>query len=91
VAPDRHRTGGIPVGAAAVAPADWAQVTTPQMSIGQGGGRHRHRRSAVAATAANLSLEDTSWWPDVNEATFRARQDAGLAALIAVATHAARF
>jgi len=91
VAPDRHRTGGIPVGAAAVAPGGWAQVTTPQMSIGQGGGRHRHRRSAVAATAANLSLEDTSWWPDVNEATFRARQDAGLAALIAVATHAARF
>jgi len=33
----------------------------------------------------------TSWWPDVNEATFQARQDVGLAVLIAIAAHAARF
>jgi O-antigen/teichoic acid export membrane protein len=89
VAPDRRRPSG--TAGAVAAPADWARVTTPQMSLGQSGGRHRHRRSALAATAANPALGDTSWWPDVNEATFHARQDAGLAALIAIATHAARF
>jgi len=77
--------------AAPTAPAAAAQLTAPQMSIGPGGGRHRHRRSALAVTAANPALGDTSWWPDVNEATFHARQDAGLSALIAIATHAARF
>jgi O-antigen/teichoic acid export membrane protein len=54
----------------------------------------RHRRSGavpVAATTAHPALGDTSWWPDVDEPTFHARQDAGMAALIAVATHAARF
>jgi O-antigen/teichoic acid export membrane protein len=85
VAPDRHRPNGMP------APGAWAQVTAPQMSLGPSGGRHRYRRSAVAATAANPALGDTSWWPDVNEATFHARQDSGMAALIAIATHAARF
>lgn len=91
VAPYRHRAGGMADPGTASAPAAWAHVTAPQLSAGPDGGRHRHRRSAVAATAANPALDDTSWWPDVNEATFYARQDAGLAALIAIATHAARF
>ena len=91
VAPDKHRHGGTAAGAAPATPAGWARMTTPQLSLGQSGGRHRHRRSAVAATAANPALGDTSWWPDVNEATFHARQETGMAALIAIATHAARF
>lgn len=85
VAPDRHRP--IPDVAA------WQSPATPQTTAGHG----RHRRSAVAVTAANRipavnpSLRDTSWWPDADETTFRSRQEVGMQALIAIATHAARF
>jgi O-antigen/teichoic acid export membrane protein len=40
---------------------------------------------------AKRALSETSWWPDIDEATFEDRQETGMAALIAVATHAARF
>jgi len=53
--------------------------------------RGRHRHGAVPVTAANPVLDDTSWWPDPTAAAFRARQESGVAALIAIATHAARF
>ena len=89
VAPDRHRLRPDGTADVAAAAAVWERRTTPQMSIGQG--RGRHQSSAVRATAANPALADTSWWPDATEATFHARQEAGLAALIAIATHAARF
>jgi O-antigen/teichoic acid export membrane protein len=89
VAPDRHRPWPDPTDGTAAAAAVWERRTTPQLAVGQV--RGRHRGSVVRATAANPALTDTSWWPDVNEATFHARQDAGLAALIAIATHAARF
>ncbi len=51
----------------------------------------RQLSSAVRATGALIALTDTSWWPDDNEATFRNRQEDGMAALIAVATRAARY
>jgi hypothetical protein len=54
-------------------------------------GSGRHRRSSVAATRGNPILSDTGWWPDPDEATFRTRQESGMAALIAIATHAARY
>jgi O-antigen/teichoic acid export membrane protein len=85
VAPDRQRavraaTGEMPV---------LALGETPQApTAGRNRGRHR---SSVAVTTANPALGDTSWWPDVNEEAFHARQEAGVAALIAIATHATRF
>lgn len=97
VAPDRHRPWPDPTADVAVAAAVRERRTTPQVSAGQGHGRHRQHgviaraAAAVRATAANPVLTDTSWWPDINEATFHERQDAGMAALIAIATHAARF
>jgi O-antigen/teichoic acid export membrane protein len=62
---------------------------TPQASRRQGASRHR--LSALGTTMADLALADTSWLPDTNEAIFHNRQEAGMAALIAIATHAARF
>ena len=58
----------------------------------------RQLSSAVRATGALLALTDTSsaltattsWWPDVDGATFHNRQEVGMAALIAVAIRAAR-
>lgn len=54
-------------------------------------GGERHRRASVAVTRGNPILTDTGWWPDPDEATFRTRQESGMAALIAIATHAARY
>jgi O-antigen/teichoic acid export membrane protein len=66
----------------------------------------RQLSSAVRATGAHLALTDTSsaltdtssaltattsWWPDVNEATFHDRQEVGMAALLAIAMRAARY
>jgi O-antigen/teichoic acid export membrane protein len=89
VTPERNRPGTVrATGAAPDAthrhPASMRRAPTSQE-------RKRHRSSAVRATVANPVLADTSWWPDVNEATFHARQEAGMAALIAIATHAAKF
>ena len=42
-------------------------------------------------TRADRAVTDTSWWPDAVEQSFRARQEAGVAALIAIATHGARL
>jgi O-antigen/teichoic acid export membrane protein len=89
VTPDRHRLESVGEVAATPETAVPGRRTTRQGSIGQA--RNRHRSSAVRATAANPALTDTSWWPDASEATFHTRQEAGLAALIAIATHAARF
>ncbi len=86
VAPDRSRPK--PDLAATTAEA-WNLGATPPTPTGQGHGRHR--RPAVAATAANPALSDTSRGPDLDDPTSHALQDAGLAALIAGATHAARF
>lgn len=62
-------------------------LTRPQHALGRG----RHRRPSLTVTAANRAIADTSWWPDVDEATFHSRQNVGMAALIALATHAAQF
>lgn len=56
-----------------------------------GGGRHRRSSVPVPVTRGNPILTDTGWWPDSDEATFRTRQESGMAALIAIATHAARY
>jgi O-antigen/teichoic acid export membrane protein len=90
VAPDRHRPGTDRTADVAAEAAVRERRTAPPRSAVQAP-RGRHRTSVVRATAANPALSDTSWWPDGNEATFHARQDAGIAALIAIATHAARF
>ena len=65
----------------------WLALTTPQLDSAHG----RHRRSTVPARAAKPDPTDTSWWPDADEATFRDRQESGMAALIAIATHGARY
>jgi hypothetical protein len=44
---------------------------------------------AVRTTTTGQSARRS--WADIDEATFRQRQEAGVAALIAIATHAARF
>jgi hypothetical protein len=53
--------------------------------------RHRRHAGVVAATRASPVLADTSWWPDSDEATFRYRQEMGMATLIAIATQPARL
>jgi O-antigen/teichoic acid export membrane protein len=65
----------------------------PQTPLEQAvSGQHRHwSLTAVPVTRANPSLTETNWWPDIDEATFRSRQEEGMAALIVIATHAARF
>jgi O-antigen/teichoic acid export membrane protein len=54
---------------------------------------HRWLRgpSAGSVASANPAIRETTWWPDTDEETFRSRQEAGMAALIAIATHAAKF
>lgn len=64
-------------------------------------GAHRHpmpsthrglrRHLAAAVTKANPALRETTWWPDLDEATFHSRQEAGMTSLIEIATHAAKF
>ncbi len=54
-------------------------------------GSGRHRRPSAAVTRGNPLLTDTGWWPDADEATFRARQQSSMAALIEIATHAAKY
>jgi O-antigen/teichoic acid export membrane protein len=94
-----------PVGTAgrrpsAVPPTTWMPQAGTQKPTGRRG--VRQLSSAVRATGAHLALTDTSstssalaattsWWPDVNEATFHNRQEVGMAALIAVAIRAARY
>lgn len=84
-----------PIGTAgrppAVAPTTWMPQAGPQKPASRRG--VRQLSSAVRATGALIALTttDTHWWPDVNEATFRNRQEVGMAALIAVATRAARY
>ena len=53
-------------------------------------GRHR-RFEEVSVWRADPRVAQTNWWPDIDEAAFRARQGEGIAALIATATQPARF
>jgi hypothetical protein len=88
VAPDRSRAAGASSRMGEAAP--WlAPATPPQTRAAHGNGRRRHPVAAV--TAADRALRATGEWADVDETTFHTRQEAGLAALIAIATHAARF
>jgi O-antigen/teichoic acid export membrane protein len=56
-------------------------------------GTHRRpqRPNAIPVTKANPAIRETSWWPGLDETTFHSRQEAGMSALIAIATHAAKF
>ena len=90
VVPDQehaHGTAGSPH-AAGIPP--WAKETRAQPSLSRSEGRHGHRRAPVPVTKADRAVAETSWWSD-DELNFRARQESGMAALIAIATHAARF
>jgi O-antigen/teichoic acid export membrane protein len=66
----------------------WLRNTMPQTALGHGG---YHRHAAVRSTTANPVLTDRSRLPGTAPASFDAQQEAGLAALVAIATHAARF
>jgi O-antigen/teichoic acid export membrane protein len=48
--------------------------------------RERRPHLGGPTIKTNSALAETSWWPDVDEATFRSRQQTGMAALIAIAT-----
>jgi O-antigen/teichoic acid export membrane protein len=69
----------------------------PETGVGgwQADGQRRttgsHRRPTVRVTVANPALKETTWWQSPENAGFRAQQESGVAALIAIATHAARF
>jgi O-antigen/teichoic acid export membrane protein len=83
-APSRPSPIADPLGADSPA---WLALTRPQSA---GGIHRRHRRpTVVPASKADSAVRDTNWWPDINEATFHYRQEMGIAALIAIATHAA--
>lgn len=69
--------------------AETATHGLPKLNSTQPNGRHR--RSAAPETTVRQDPADTSWWPDADEATFRYRQETGMAALIEIATHAARY
>jgi O-antigen/teichoic acid export membrane protein len=79
VSPSRHP--------AATAPQARLTSATPRSHSARG----RHPRPTVLAAAAEPYPADSSWWPDEDEETFRNRQESGMEALIAVATHGARF
>jgi hypothetical protein len=81
--PPQQAPSGVPVSG--------AQTPRPAGKRMAPAGSGRHRRSSVALTRGNPALTDTGWWPDADEATFRTRQESGMAALIAIATHAARY
>jgi hypothetical protein len=49
------------------------------------------RLTAVSETRVNPVVTETNWWPDLNEETFRSRQEMGMAALLSIATHSVRF
>ena len=60
----------------------------PQRMV-DGENRHRRRTAVpVTVTRANPAIAETNWWPDADEASFRSRQEMGIAALIAIATRA---
>ena len=46
---------------------------------------------AASDAKSKSSIGETSWWPDIDEATFHSRQEMGMAALILMATQAAKL
>jgi O-antigen/teichoic acid export membrane protein len=67
----------------------WMARSGPLPTVDRGSGRRLP--GPVAPTTASPALADASPGPDVDEAAFQASQEAGVAALIAIATHASRF
>jgi O-antigen/teichoic acid export membrane protein len=66
----------------------WAMATRPQPMPNdrQPLPNNRSARApAVSMTRTARPATDADWWPDTNEAAFRSRQEAGLAALIEIA------
>jgi O-antigen/teichoic acid export membrane protein len=92
VSPDRYDyTGGFPSVAStsgfpsvATTTRAWMARTGSMPSADRGSGRRRP--APVAPTTLNPVLADAPLGPDVDEAAFQARQEAGIAALIAIAT-----
>lgn len=83
-------TGPSPsVNAQGADPLAWMALTRQQP---EASARRRHRRSrASSVTRLDRSLGETTWWPDIDETTFHSRQEAGMTALISLATQAAKF
>jgi hypothetical protein len=80
----------------AVSPSPHVMATAPQPRLTSATPRSHSRRGlhpypTVLATTAKPHLTDIAWWPDEDEQTFRGRQESGMEALIAVATHGARY
>lgn len=70
-----------------VDPWAWMAVTRPQP---QASAQYQDPRAASAAKSKS-PMGETSWWPDIDEATFHSRQEMGMAALISMATQAAKL
>jgi O-antigen/teichoic acid export membrane protein len=64
-------------------------LTRPQPMLGTH--RQSRRASPVPLTNAKPVIRETNRAQGLDEATFHAQQEAGIAALIAIATHAAKF
>ena len=75
---------------AAARPAASRPPAYPSRSAVTSTGRHRRLAAASGARPRRHSaITETNWWPDLDEATFRSRQEIGMAALIAIATQPA--
>jgi O-antigen/teichoic acid export membrane protein len=86
VDPRRHRQAATADHVALTRPSPRLVPSAPR-SPGHDSGHHRLRRTALRPTVAQPVLSETSQWPE----NFRNRQESGVAALIAIATHAARY
>jgi O-antigen/teichoic acid export membrane protein len=79
-----------------VDPVTWARATAPQRAV-RGQARHRHapssgRRANSSVMREESAVTNTIWGSGADEeASFRYQQETGMAALIAIATQAARF
>jgi hypothetical protein len=80
---------GADTGAAGTESRARSAFTQPEPMVGTH--RRSRRPTTVSVTRANPTIRETTWWPDLDEATFHSRQEAGMATLVAIATHAAKF
>lgn len=72
-----------------VDPWAWMAATRPQP---QASAQYQDQYSRVPpAVKSKSSIDGTSWWPDIDEATFRSRQEMGMVALISMTTEAAKL
>ena len=88
VAPPESRPAPGPAGWPPRPPAPRPPAYTPRPAV-TSTGRHRLLTASGARPRRRPAITETNWWPDLDEATFRSRQEIGMAALIAIATQPA--